>query len=95
MAYASSIGFLLFKDSFLNGRSLGKAMAGLQVIDRTSGAPADVAASAKRNLPTFVPLAFILMAFQIKEGLRWGDGWANTKVIWSRFGRSPVFGPER
>ena len=95
MAYASSIGFLLLKDSFLNGRSPGKAMAGLQVIDRTSGAPGDVAASAKRNLPNFVPLAFLIMAFQIKEGFRWGDGWANTKVIWSQFGRSPVFGPER
>jgi hypothetical protein len=35
----------------------------------------------------------IAMAFQMSKGPRWGDGHANTRVIWRRYGESYVFNP--
>jgi hypothetical protein len=42
-----------------------------------------------------IPVAVIViaMAFQINRGPRWGDAQANTRVIWRRYGESPVFNP--
>jgi hypothetical protein len=79
----------LFKDGF-NGHSLGKAMLGLQVVDVDSGQGAGFGASFKRNLPLLIPVVPLIVAIQLNRGPRWGDGWANTRVVWKKYrGRGP------
>ncbi|HUT04183.1 MAG TPA: RDD family protein [bacterium] len=74
----------LIKDGF-RGVSPGKAAMGIYVIDETSGERAGRTVSSKRNLPLIVPFALFIIAFQLVRGYRWGDRWANTKVIWKRY----------
>ena len=74
----------LLKDGF-RGMSPGKAAMGVLVIDKTTSEPAGRMASSRRNLPLVVPLAFIFIGFQLVKGYRWGDKWANTKVIWKKY----------
>lgn len=81
---------LLLKDGF-RGRSPGKALMDLTVVDVVSGAPAGLGASLLRNLPLLVPFVPLFVAFQLKGGRRVGDGWAGTRVIWNRYSRSEVF----
>jgi hypothetical protein len=82
-------GLFLFKDGF-NGHSLGKSMLGLQVIDVDSGRGAGFGASFKRNLPLLIPVVPLIVAIQLNRGPRWGDGWANTRVVWKKYrGRGP------
>jgi uncharacterized RDD family membrane protein YckC len=76
--------FFLMKDG-LAGRSPGKALLGVQVLDATTGRPAGFIASLKRNLPTLIPFVPWLIAFELHKGNRTGDGWSNTKVIWSKY----------
>ena len=79
----------LFKDGF-NGHSLGKAAMGLQVVDNDTGQGAGFGASFKRNLPLLIPFAPLVVAFQMSHGPRFGDGWANTSVVWKKYrGRGP------
>ena len=79
----------LFKDGF-NGHSLGKAAMGLQVVDNDTRQGAGFAASFKRNLPLLIPFAPLVVAFQMSRGPRFGDGWANTSVVWKKHqGRGP------
>jgi hypothetical protein len=85
------LGFVLFllKDGF-NGHSLGKAMLGLQVVDVDSGQGTGFGASFKRNLPLLIPVVPLIVAIQLNRGPRWGDGWANTRVVWKKYrGRGP------
>lgn len=82
-------GLWLLKDGF-NGQSPGKTMMGLQVVDVDTGQGADFGASFKRNLPTLIPFAPLVAAFQMSRGPRLGDGWANTRVVWKKHrGRGP------
>jgi uncharacterized RDD family membrane protein YckC len=82
-------GLFLLKDGF-NGHSLGKAMLGLQVVDMDSGQGAGFGASFKRNLPLLIPFVPLIVAIQLSGGPRWGDGWANTRVVWKKYrGRGP------
>jgi uncharacterized RDD family membrane protein YckC len=82
-------GLFLLKDGF-NGHSLGKAMLGLQVVDEDSGQGAGFGASFKRNLPLLIPVVPLIVAIQLNKGPRWGDGWANTRVVWKKYrGRGP------
>lgn len=82
-------GLFLLKDGF-NGHSLGKSMLGLQVIDVDSGQGAGFGASFKRNLPLLIPVVPLIVAIQLNRGPRWGDGWANTRVVWKKYrGRGP------
>jgi len=79
----------LLKDGF-NGHSVGKAMLGLQVVDVDSGEGAGFGASFKRNLPLLIPVVPLIAAIQLNGGPRWGDGWANTRVVWKKYrGRGP------
>jgi uncharacterized RDD family membrane protein YckC len=80
----------LCKDCFW-GQSLGKAICGVRVIDETTGEPAGIGASFKRNLPLVIPLMPLVVALQMGKGHRIGDGWSGTKVIWKRFANHPVF----
>jgi len=72
-----------FKDGF-GGYSPGKALLGLRVVDQSTGEPATFLASFKRNLILIVPIVPLLVAIRLCKGHRWGDRWANTKVIWKK-----------
>jgi uncharacterized RDD family membrane protein YckC len=80
------------KDCF-SGQSPGKALMGVQVIDSETGTPSNFWKSFKRNLPLFIPLMFIFIAFSLKKGSRIGDGWAKSKVIWKKYTSNPIFAP--
>lgn len=78
------------------GHSPGKAIFGLQVIDRSNGRPAGFFDSFQRNLVLLVPFMpiIILVLLLTGDGQRPGDGWARTKVIWKQYRRTPPFLPE-
>jgi uncharacterized RDD family membrane protein YckC len=78
--------FLLLRDGF-NGQSPGKKVLGLQVINIVTGVPIRFGDSFKRNLILLVPVLPIVVAVQIftANGLRIGDEWAQTKVIWLQY----------
>lgn len=79
----------LFRDGF-GGRSFGKSVLGLQVVDVDTGQGAGFGASFKRNLPMLIPFAPLVAAAQMSRGPRLGDGWANTRVVWKKHqGRGP------
>ena len=80
----------LCKDCFW-GESPGRMICGVRVIDETTGEPAGIGASFKRNLPLVIPLMPLVVALQMGKGHRIGDGWSGTKVIWKRFASHPVF----
>jgi uncharacterized RDD family membrane protein YckC len=83
MVLAFPLAFCL-KDGF-SGSSPGKAMMGVQVVDKTTGAPIGFGASFKRNLPLLIPFMPFIVCFQLSAGNRIGDGWANTRVIWKKY----------
>ena len=87
------LGVFFCKDCF-RGQSLGKAIMGVRVIDKTTGKPIDVKASFRRNLPLLIPLMPLAVAFLLYKGYRKGDGWANSKVIWKKYALHPIFLPE-
>ena len=74
---------IMAKDSF-GGRSLGKMAAGLQVVDNDTFKPAGFGACYLRNLILVIPLAPLIIGLTLK-GRRWGDGIANTRVIWLKY----------
>jgi uncharacterized RDD family membrane protein YckC len=78
------------KDGF-RGRSLGKLLFGVVVVDRISHEPIGFAASFKRNLCTIVPVLPLIVAFQLIRGHRLGEKWANTRVIWKKYAHRRVF----
>ncbi|MBI4527022.1 MAG: RDD family protein [Deltaproteobacteria bacterium] len=82
----------LLKDGLL-GYSPGKFLVGVRVINAVNGEPAGIWSSVKRTLPLFIPPIPLIVALQLAEGTRTGDGWAKTKVIWDRFSdRAPFNG---
>jgi len=78
------IAAFLAKDGF-TGRSPGKMMLGLRTIDATTYKPISFGRSMKRNLPTVLPFVPLILALQLSKGWRWGDRWANTRVVWIRY----------
>jgi len=71
----------ILKDG-VRGRSLGKLITGLRVVDSDDNTPVGFGQSFKRNLCLIIPIVPIIVAFQIHgSGYRWGDGWANSRVI--------------
>ena len=78
------------KDGF-QGRSPGRALCGVQVVDRHTHAPIGFLPSLKRNLILYVPLMPVVIAFRLLQGHRFGDGWANTTVVWKKYAAHPVF----
>ena len=82
--YIIMILFFCFKDSFW-GRSPGKFIFGLVVLDVSTKTYATPLASLKRNLPLCIPFIPILAGFQIFfNGIRIGDNWAKTMVVFSK-----------
>jgi uncharacterized RDD family membrane protein YckC len=83
-AWIGGLALFVARDALLEGRSPGKALTGLAVVERVGGRPIGVAASVRRNLVMLVPLVPLLAASQIQRGgTRWGDRWAGTRVIWT------------
>ncbi len=89
-AYVAAPLAFFCKDGF-GGHSPGRAICGVQVIDRDTHAPIGFRTSFKRNLIIYVPLMPILIALMLFKGHRVGDGWANTKVVWKKHAEHPVF----
>ena len=67
------------------GKSLDPTRLWGQVGNETTSQPAGFVASFKRNLPLIIPLVILLVASQLREGHRIGDGWARTRVVWKRY----------
>lgn len=90
----SGLGWLVLafplKDGF-GGYSPGKALMGIRVVHGTSGHPSGFRTSFARNLPLLVPFVALVVAFQIKRGRRVGDGWAKTRVVWTKHSEKPPF----
>jgi uncharacterized RDD family membrane protein YckC len=77
-----AVGYLLVRDALINGRSLGKFVVGLTVLDQDGGA-CTLTKSIARNFPLFLPgvvVEFFVMAFS-NRGWRLGDRLAKTQVI--------------
>ncbi len=84
---AAGAGYLLFRDA-VGGRSIGKLLLGLVVVNIATGAPATFRESIKRNLIFLLPganlTAIVLEAITIQrdaQGCRLGDRIAQTQVI--------------
>lgn len=95
-APASIMGWILWgsfplKDGF-RGMSPGKWLCDLQVVDCLTLRPTGFVASFKRNLLTLIPvLGALLIALRLRVGRRWGDGWANTMVVWRKHAHKAPF----
>ena len=90
-----TLSLFLIKDGF-KGYSLGKGLLGLQVINEEDGEPIGLFRSLKRNLPTMLPIPLyrFFLGFQLFDGYRNGDGWAQTKVVWKKYSSHPIFQPK-
>jgi hypothetical protein len=79
------IGYFLLRDTLITGRSIGKFVVGLTVMDRQRNA-CGITKSIIRNLLLFLPgpvIEFFAVAFA-RDGRRLGDLLAGTKVIDTR-----------
>jgi len=71
------------KDGF-RGYSPGKWLLGVRVVDRETLEPIGFGRALKRNLCFIVPFAPLVILVRMIKGRRWGDGWANTLVVWTK-----------
>lgn len=82
---------LALKDGF-NGYSPAKWLFGLRVYNRNTGTPATFFDSLARNwAPAMIPFFAFIVAMSVRRGQRLGDGVRNTKVVWLKYAKSPVF----
>jgi uncharacterized RDD family membrane protein YckC len=88
--YACCSAVLVLRDAF-GGRSLGKMICDLQVVDRTSHAPVGLLRSALRNWFLCMPLLALIEDSAMSRGPRIGDAIARTRVIWGRHRDNQVF----
>ncbi len=76
------VAIILLKD-YAGGKSLGKTLVGIQVIDR-NGLPANIVKTISRNilmvLPVFPIIEYFVMLRDAGEGKRIGDSYAKTMV---------------
>ena len=81
-----NIGYMLLRDGLFDGRSLGKRVMGLKVMD-SRGKPCGIGDSVLRNIIFFIPILPLieLILVLIDPGQRIGDKWAKTKVVRSRY----------
>lgn len=81
------------KDAF-NGRSPGKLLFGVRVVDVITREPVTVGQSIKRNLVLMIPYVGVIGAIiTMMRGQRWGDQWANCMVIWNKYEFREPFSP--
>lgn len=84
VAVVAIVAYSLLKDGLFGGRSPGKKLAGLKVVNVRRNSPCSMKDSVMRNLTFMVPLLNIvecIMPFVDAEGLRFGDKWAGTQVV--------------
>ena len=86
--------FAIAKDGF-GGYSPVKYVMGLRVIDSTTGRPAGFLDAFKRNLNLNIPFMplYVLIQLMTRDGIRMGDKWARTKVIWKKYADLDPFLP--
>lgn len=78
----------------IGGRSPGKRLFGIQVVDAVSREPIAMRQSFKRNLIFMLPwIGTIGGVITLMKGRRWGDGWAKTEVVWLKYKTRPPFAP--
>jgi uncharacterized RDD family membrane protein YckC len=78
------VGYQLLRDSLFGGRSLGKKIMGLKVINTKTNGPCSKKDSVLRNITLIIPvvgLIDVIMGLVDAEGLRIGDKIAGTKVV--------------
>ena len=87
ISLAAAAAYLLLRDA-VGGQSVGKLLFGLVVIELTTGRPASVLASVRRNLLLLLPGANIVAIFLEArtiaidpQGQRLGDRLAHTPVV--------------
>ena len=61
MTYLAAFLYVLICDGFRDGRSLGKRVVGLQVINTTTGKPATFRDSIVRNCTVAIPVLFFMV----------------------------------
>jgi uncharacterized RDD family membrane protein YckC len=72
------------KDAF-NGRSAGKMLFGVRVVDIETRQPITALQSVKRNLVLMIPYVGVIGgAITMMRGQRWGEKWAGTMVVWNK-----------
>ena len=75
--------YVLIRDGLFGGRSIGKKLMGLRVVNVKSNKPCSIKDSVLRNITLLVPvLGFIEMLMPLVDanGLRFGDKIAGTQV---------------
>ena len=78
------LAYFLLKDTLYDGRSVGKKMMGLQVINSQTLTPCKMMESVTRNVSLMIPIFGLIdgiMVFVDQDNLRFGDKWATTMVI--------------
>ena len=84
--YLVAIPILLTKDAWMDGKSPGKVLTGITVVERSTARTVNWRKSAARNWPLIIPFLPLWLAVQVwfGTGSRMGDGMAGTKVIFTR-----------
>ena len=84
--FGSSSPYLIGKDAWFKGRSVGKAACGITVVDVETNYPIGPGQSVKRNAILLVPLIWLFVFFQLIfwRGRRLGEKWAGTRVIFTQ-----------
>lgn len=77
------IAYFLTKDALFGGRSIGKRIFGLAVVDDETGKPCKFSQSFGRNIPLMVPIVPLIAADEVIRGhsKRIGESWVRTRVI--------------
>jgi uncharacterized RDD family membrane protein YckC len=78
------LAYALLRDALYDGRSIGKKMMGLRVINSETKTPCKTTESLIRNISLMIPVFGIVDGFMVfidEKHLRFGDKWAKTEVI--------------
>jgi uncharacterized RDD family membrane protein YckC len=78
------LAYALMRDALYDGRSIGKKMMGLRVINSETKTPCKTTESLIRNISLMIPLFGVVDGFMVfidEKHLRFGDKWAKTEVI--------------
>ncbi len=86
LGFILALGYYLTKDAlpFLEGQSIGKKVMKIRVVKNGMPITNDYEAAILRTLPLIIPIFSIVDALMVildKDGLRFGDKWAKTRVI--------------
>lgn len=83
--YQIAINAVFFMKDGFGGKSPGRWLTRITVVDSLTREPIGFVQSFKRNLPLLVPFSVLIIAFTLGKGPRWGDKWAKTRVVWDKY----------